>query len=58
MICGGSVPYFNYDLVNSSLDELPEGSRLEVIDGGAHVIMYEKPYYKEFQRKLIAFLEQ
>ena len=58
VICGGSDPYLNYDLVNASLDELPEGSRLEVIDGGAHVIMYEKPYYKEFQSKLIAFLDQ
>ena len=58
VICGGSDPYLNYNLVRSSLDELPEGSRLEVIEGGAHVIMYEKPYYKEFQNKLIAFLNQ
>jgi pimeloyl-ACP methyl ester carboxylesterase len=58
VICGGSDPYLNYDLVNSSLGELPESSRLEVIDGGAHVIMYEKPYYKEFQSRLIAFLNQ
>ena len=58
MICGGSDPYLNYDFVNSSLNELPEGSQLEVIDGGAHVIMYEKPYYREFQNKLIAFLNQ
>lgn len=56
VICGDSDPYLNYDLVNASLDELPEGSRLEVIDGGAHVIMYEKPYYKEFQNKLLSFL--
>ncbi len=58
VICGGSDPYLNYDLVNSSLDELPEGSELEVIEGGAHVIMYEKPYYKEFQIKLTAFLNK
>lgn len=58
VICGGSDPYLNYDLVNSSLDKLPEGSQLEVIDGGAHVIMYEKPYYREFREKLIAFLDQ
>ena len=58
VICGGSDPYLNYDLVNSSLDELPDGSELEVIAGGAHVIMYEKPYYKEFQSKLLAFLNQ
>lgn len=58
VIGGGSDPYLNYDLVNSSLDELPEGSQLEVIDGGAHVIMYEKPYYREFQSRLINFLDQ
>ena len=56
VICGGSDPYLNYDLVNTSLDSLPEGSALEVIDGGAHVIMYEKPYYKDFQNRLISFL--
>ncbi|HCA54687.1 MAG TPA: alpha/beta hydrolase, partial [Ruminococcaceae bacterium] len=57
-ICGSNDPYLNFDLVNSSLDSLPEGSTLEVIEGGAHVIMYEKPYYQEFQKKLIAFLNQ
>ena len=58
VICGGSDPYLNYDLVNTSLDSLPDGSALEVIEGGAHVIMYEKPYYHEFQDKLIAFLNK
>ena len=58
VICGSNDPYLNFDLVNSSLDSLPEGSMLEVIEGGAHVIMYEKPYYQEFQKKLIAFLNQ
>lgn len=58
VICGGSDPYLDYDLVYASTDKLPEGSKLEVIDGGAHVIMYEKPYYREFREKLIAFLNQ
>ena len=58
VICGGSDLYLNYDLVNSALDQLSEGSELEVIEGGAHVIMYEKPYYKEFQSKLTAFLNK
>ena len=58
VICGSNDPYLNFDLVNASLDSLPEGSTLEVIEGGAHVIMYEKPYYQEFQKKLIAFLNQ
>lgn len=58
IICGSNDPYLNYDLVNSSLDSLPKGSSLEVIDGGAHVIMYEKPYYKGFQNKLAEFLNK
>lgn len=58
VICGSKDPYLNYDLVNSSLDFLPDGSELEIIDGGAHVIMYEKPYYREFQSKLTGFLEE
>ena len=58
VICGGSDPYLNYELVNSSLSELPKGSSLKVIDGGAHVIMYEKPYYREFQKALAEFLNK
>ena len=42
--------------VNTSLDKLPEGSQLEMIEGGAHALMYEKPYYHTFQEKLIGFL--
>lgn len=57
VICGSSDPYLNYDIVNTSLASLPEGSALDVIEGGAHVIMYEYPYYHEFQSKLIAFLK-
>ena len=58
IICGDRDPYLNYDLVNSALEELPEGSRLEVIAGGAHVVMYEAPLYQEFQQRLMAFLNQ
>lgn len=58
VICGSSDPYLNFDLVNSSLDKLPEGSKLKVIDGGAHVIMYENTYYHKFQKALIGFLNQ
>ena len=58
VICGSSDPYLNYDLVNTALDYLPDGSVLDVIDGGSHVIMYEEPYYLEFQDKLMAFLNK
>lgn len=58
VICGSNDPYLNFDLVNSSLDKLPKDSQLKVIDGGAHVIMYEKPYYHKFQKSLISFLNR
>ncbi|MBR1735700.1 MAG: alpha/beta hydrolase, partial [Firmicutes bacterium] len=56
VICGSNDPYLNFELVNASLDKLPKGSELEVIDGGAHTIMYEVPYYRDFQEKLLSFL--
>ena len=57
VICGDRDPYLNYELVNGSLNHLPEGSALEVIPGGSHVIMLEKPYYHEFQKRLASFLK-
>ena len=56
IICGDSDPYLNYDLINSANDMLPEGSETKIIAGGAHVIMYEEPYYREFRNELIGFL--
>lgn len=56
IICGSNDPYLNYDLINTAQKKLPEGSQTKVISGGAHVIMYEKPYYHEFQKELKDFL--
>lgn len=56
VICGDKDPYLNYDLVNSSLELLPEGSELKVIPGGSHIVMYEKGCYKEFQDSVVGFL--
>ena len=56
VICGDQDPYLNYDLVNQVMDELPDGSRLDVIEGGSHVVYVEKPYYRDFQNRLISFL--
>lgn len=58
VICGDRDPYLNYDLVSASLDHLPEGSNLEIIQGASHVAYIEKPYYREFQDKVIAFLNR
>ncbi|MBR4807614.1 MAG: alpha/beta hydrolase [Lachnospiraceae bacterium] len=56
IICGDKDPYLNYELVNNSLSQLPEGSALEVIKGGSHVVYIEKPYYKDFRDRLLKFL--
>lgn len=56
VICGDADPYLDLDAVNDSLDSLPKGSALEVIPGGAHVVMYEKPFYHDFQQRLSEFL--
>ena len=56
VICGDRDPYMDWEAVNSCLDHLPEGSRLEIIPGGSHIVMYEKPYYRDFQDRVVRFL--
>ena len=58
IICGSADPYLNYDLVNAAPALLPAGSSLEMIEGGAHAVMLEKPYYHDFQDRLIRFLKR
>ena len=58
VICGSCDPYLNYDLVNSCRTCLPEGSELEVIEGGSHIVFVEKPYYQDFQNRLLQFLNR
>lgn len=58
VICGDKDPYLNYDLVNAALSSLPEGSALEMIEGGSHVVYLEKPFYHDFQNRLTDFLEE
>ena len=57
VICGDRDPYLNYHLVNRCLDDLPDGSELEMIPGGSHVVYLEKPYYHDFQDRLLQFLQ-
>ncbi len=57
VICGNKDPYLNYDLINTSLQELPAGSMLEVIEGASHVAYIEEPYYQDFHKRLIRFLD-
>ena len=56
VICGSRDPYMNWDAVNHALEHLPEDSRLEIIAGGSHIMLYEKPYYREFQDRVVRFL--
>jgi pimeloyl-ACP methyl ester carboxylesterase len=58
IICGSEDPYLNYDLVNNALKDLPKDSALEVIEGGSHAVLVEKPYYHDFQDRLIRYLEK
>lgn len=58
VICGDRDPYLDYQLVNRCLDDLPEGSALEIIPGGSHVIFLEKPYYHDFQERLLRYLRE
>lgn len=58
IICGDNDPYLNYEKVTKAKEKLPEGSELEMINGGSHAVMLEKPYYHDFQDRLIRFLEE
>ncbi len=58
IICGDVDPYLIYDLVYEAEDLLPEGSRLEVIEGASHAVMLEEPYYQDFQQRVVDFLEE
>ena len=58
VICGGSDPYLDYSRVNTALDFLPACSELQIIKGGSHVVFVERPYYRDFQKRLLKFLEK
>lgn len=58
VICGDNDPYLNYDLVDSCLDNLPKGSAYEKIEGGSHMVFVETPYYSDFQKRLMQFLNE
>lgn len=57
VICGDRDPYLDNTLVNRCLDDLPDGSALEIIPGGSHVVYVEKPFYHDFRERLMRFLQ-
>ena len=58
VICGDVDPYLNYELVDTVLDFLPEGSELVEIPGASHAMFLEAPYYHEFQDTVLEFLAE
>ena len=56
MICGDRDPYLDMDRIAAGVDELPEGSALEVIEGASHIAYLEKPHHRAFQDALVRFL--
>lgn len=44
--------------VNACRDKLPDGSALVWIEGGGHVMMYEKPVYHAFRERIVTYLSK
>lgn len=58
VIAGSKDDYVSPELCKEALDSLPnKASRLEIIEGAAHAMMMEKPYYKIFREKVLDFLK-
>jgi pimeloyl-ACP methyl ester carboxylesterase len=58
LIVGDKDEYVTTALCEEALQTLPQGSSLKVISGGAHAMMMEKPYYKEFRTAVLNFLKK
>ncbi len=53
---GDRDPYMNADLLEGALDLLPDGSERQIVEGGSHIMMYEKSCYQDFQNRIVSFL--
>ena len=58
LIYGDRDPYMNTDYLGTALHYLPEGSELKMIEGGSHILIYEKNCYREFQDSIATFLRK
>ena len=57
LIAGSRDPYVSPALCKEAYRTLSnKDSRLEIIDGAAHAMLMERPYYREFREKVLAFL--
>ena len=58
IIAGSKDPYVSPELCKEAFESLPDKhSRLEIIDGAAHAMMMERPYYRIFREKVLDFLK-
>lgn len=58
VIAGNKDPYVSPELCREAFNTLTDkNSRIEIIEGAAHAMMMEKPYYKTFRRKVLSFLK-
>lgn len=58
IIYGSKDSYMNFNLLGSALEYLPDGSEQQMIEGGSHIMMYEKNCYQDFQNRIVSFLEK
>ena len=58
IVAGTNDPYVSSDLCREAYDSLSNpDSRLELVEGAAHAMMMEKPYYRTFRQIVNAFLK-
>ena len=59
IIVGSKDPYVSPALCEEAYKTLPDrNSRLEIIEGGGHAMLMERPYYRKFRAKVRAFLSR
>jgi pimeloyl-ACP methyl ester carboxylesterase len=59
IIVGSKDPYVSPALCEEAYKTLPDrNSRLEIIEGGGHAMLMERPYYRRFRAKVRAFLSR
>ena len=59
IIAGSKDPYVSPALCREAYESLPnKESRLEIVEGAAHAMLMEKPYYRSFREKVLEFLKQ
>ena len=57
IIYGSRDPYLNFARILEGFPALLPSSELVVINGGAHAVFLEKPFYRKFRQKVLLFLE-